>query len=524
MAIRDSILSDPEFSKLTPGDWQGKIAFRGVDTKYDHRLEEAILCYERKIPLLQKQLLEVAVAKAVPELYTDYPVGDEQTTINKIARLKDKLACCVKEKHLRRDKLVVRIPHDTNYYIDLNGGDDGADGLGTGTAWLTIENYTTTTVRSAGDIAYIRAGTTETIAAIVQFDEDGTTNALIQIIGCDSVTNDPWSDVSDVLPIIDFNSNAYYLYLNTDNYWGIKRLDIRNSTINTSGLGAVSFRSNEHCELVECTIHLNTVCGVGIYWGHANIIKTCALTSNGSYNIRGYVNNDNTVDGCALTGGTGTNYGIYLDNSPSVLYVKDSTFSGHGTNGVYINVVAWTYFRNCLFSDTTPFGNGANAKFYTYSEDHNQAAGATYFQSNTGIIRRVNAVQLDSVDSIQMEPGSAVGQYEPLSTADALYYGGWYEIDCPAGVTTLTIKARETVAWATDPGATEFYFVAEYLDGASGESRALAQSTQALSGTTEISFTMTFTPDTAAVVYIKAVLTKYESGKYVNISTEVAVS
>jgi hypothetical protein len=97
--------------------------------------------------------------------------------------------------------------HGTVYYIDLTNGDDANDGLEANDdhSWLTIAKYTSVTVRTAGDIAKVRANTTQVIGANVIFDEDGTTDALISIIGCDSVVNDPWGDASDVRPIFDLN-------------------------------------------------------------------------------------------------------------------------------------------------------------------------------------------------------------------------------------------------------------------------------------------------------------------------------
>ena len=62
------------------------------------------------------------------------------------------------------------------FYIDADGGNDGNAGTSTGAAWATLAQYTTTTARSAGDIAILRRNTTATYdnaGATLQFDEDG---------------------------------------------------------------------------------------------------------------------------------------------------------------------------------------------------------------------------------------------------------------------------------------------------------------------------------------------------------------
>ena len=102
---------------------------------------------------------------------------------------------------------------------------------------------------------------------------------------------------------------------------------------------------------------------------------------------------------------------------------------------------------------------------------------------------------------------------------------GDYQIWCPASATTITIKARETAAWATDPTSSEFYFEASYLDeAATSAHRATVASAQGLSGTTEISFTMTFTPAQAGWVYVTCNLKKYEAGKTINVSVKPTIS
>lgn len=76
----------------------------------------------------------------------------------------------------------MRNPIGTTYYIDADSGNDSNDGLSAGAAWKTAAQYTTTSVRTAGDIAICKRATTAaywTGDTTLNFDEDGTIAAPI---------------------------------------------------------------------------------------------------------------------------------------------------------------------------------------------------------------------------------------------------------------------------------------------------------------------------------------------------------
>ena len=103
------------------------------------------------------------------------------------------------------------------------------DGSSTANAFCHPNQYTTDEVRSAGDIGKMRANQTHVMSGIdINVDEHGVINNRIELRGCDSV-DDPWSDGSDVRPIIDFNNTSFKLRLDT-NYWKIKNLELKDST------------------------------------------------------------------------------------------------------------------------------------------------------------------------------------------------------------------------------------------------------------------------------------------------------
>lgn len=71
----------------------------------------------------------------------------------------------------------------STYYIDLDTGNDGNDGLSIGQAWLTPHQFTSGLPATAGDIAIMRRGTSITLASDVNFSNDGTLTNYISLIG-----------------------------------------------------------------------------------------------------------------------------------------------------------------------------------------------------------------------------------------------------------------------------------------------------------------------------------------------------
>lgn len=75
-----------------------------------------------------------------------------------------------------------RNPVGTTYYGDSDSGSDANSGLTTGLAWASLAQFTTTTIRSAGDIYILRNNTTANYGtSILDFDETGTINDPIII-------------------------------------------------------------------------------------------------------------------------------------------------------------------------------------------------------------------------------------------------------------------------------------------------------------------------------------------------------
>lgn len=486
--------------KLNDKDLMSKLHFRGVDVKRDNRLNEAIECYVRKIPLLIEQ----------------NKINKDPLIEEKIARLKEKLGCCIKELELRDAQKVDRtaILHDTIYYIDLTNGNDANDGLSADNdhSWKTIGKYTTTTVRTAGDIAYVRANTTQTLGAIINFDEDGTFNSPISIIGCDAVTNDPWGDASNIKPIINGNGGAYYLYIYGDNFWVLERLDLRNTTSSTNGI--LSINGSMGIKITSCDVSGCSARGTYITGISGVIFNNCTFSSNGTTNV--YYNSSNTGEfyNCTFNAGTGCSYGL---DTNGILYLYNCSFgqsSAHGTTDIVCRAII--YGQNCILnSGTALMSTGAHAFF----EDWQQNKGTHYSLSYWNIISDDSDIQIDSLDSVKLAP---------TTNSNALHWGthqyGTYKLWLASGSYTISVKARETAAWAVDPNSSAFFFRASYLNHATNATRTFVDSAQALSGTSEITFTMAVAPAQDGFVYVTPYLLAYASGKSINYSIKPSVT
>lgn len=495
-----------------------KAKLRGIEAKRDARINEAIACYVRKLPLLEER----TQAESRPDLW------------DKIERLKDKLATCLKELELRANKQIVRSNfHDTVYYIDLTAGDDAKDGLSTGNAWKTIEKYTTTTVRTAGDIAYVRANTTEAKNGTISFDEDGTPASPISVIGCDATVHDPWGDASNTKPIIDFGHNANsYFHLAFDDYWCLTRLDIKDGN---GSVGSININVCGGIVGTDLVVHGTTNAGNGhgvCIDGNSStvILRGCSFYDNKTTNVytSSYLGILECYD-CTFNGGAvGTTYGINADARTLIVNCSFGQTTAHTTADIVFYSAADITAQNCKFNAASPsWAGGASSYRGTFfSEDHNQVKGTQYTESGYDTITSDSAVPLNGLNSIKIAPKRAQLAGFP-SRPSAGYIPRWYDyaIFVAGGAAkTVTIKARETAAWTTDPTAQEFYFEASYLSNAATAERSFIKSAQALNGVNEIDFTMTFTPGQDGWVYIRCCLYKYEAGKSVNVSIKPVVS
>ncbi len=381
----------------------------------------------------------------------------------------------------------------------------------------TLNYWTTTLARTPGDNLFVRANTSEVITADVTFDEDGTNDEYIRVLGCDdgSSVGDPWGDGGNTKPIIDANNGAFQLYALQDRYWRLTRLDLRQSN-DASGIVQIT-TSSFGWLLEDCDIHDNDPGGMGIRVNNAHGAKFtgCAFWSNGTYSVQISAAQGLFFSGCTFDGGVATtDYGI-LSTSGSFA-VEDTTFGTttlHDTASIFPASGAQSIrCRNCLFTDVLEFANMTNqeqlACVFT-SEDHDQVSGAQKVFQFNGTVERQAGVQLDGEDTWNMLPVTLVSINWPLTLRKDPINGDW-QVWLPAAESTITVTCRETAAWAADPTADEFLMEVSYLNHAVNATRTKAVSAQALNGVVEVDFTVTITPSQAGWAFITMKLGIFE--------------
>lgn len=510
MAIDES-LTDIDWS-----EWDTKCKYRGVDHKRDEYLAELRIFYRLKYGEIErileavKNVIEIKILEA------------------KLIRIKDKYDCVRKEiegRELAVKEFVDREIHDTIYYIDLDGGNDGADGLTTGNAWLTLAQYTTTTVRTAGDIAYIRANTSESYASTLAFDEDGTAILPISIIGCDSVTNDPWSDSSDVQPTFTMTSAAY-TYFSFDNFWNIENMEFINASTSTNVIYNFLSYGNIY---TNCTFHSSngtpTASGINIRQSNISIID-CDFYDLGTYGVN--MNTDEPrpsfvlVKGCTFNGGANsTDYGIRAQSVVDIIDCDFGQTTSHDTADIQIEMGTKIRTRNCKF-DSGVSGSSLS-QWEIYNEDID-AYGGHEFETNQGVIVKDTVTVRGAADSsAKITPNSNCNINQPLQ----MYGNYMHELDpafklyCSAASTTVHVWIRADSAFSTYPLNTELYVEVSYLNHATLATRATAVSTDVLSdGSTWVDFDVNFTPAQEGWAYIHVKLGDYEAGRSVFVSVE----
>jgi hypothetical protein len=398
------------------------------------------------------------------------------------------------------------------YYIDLNGGNDGNTGLTIVQAWKTLEKFTTLTVRSPGDIAYVRANTTEIPAGIIGVDEDGDKDNLISIIGCDSTT-DPWGDGSDVRPVIDFNGTNNYFYFYNDWFWYIRNMEIKGAS---GTYGSVYVQRSPHIYFEGC-MFADTTNGVFAFESGGTTFTDCVFDSCnvGARLYQGICYfNGCTFDGCS--------YGFYIADHCAQAEFVDCLFgqtTPNTTQDFYINytdIKLW--FRNSKWNS---FAFNLNPDSYIFSENDQQVADAHKTWSSYGTVEKdTSIVRTGSGESsLLFEPNVSCGLYQPLEIHENSEFQHPFKFWLIKDIeTTLTIYIRATAAWAGYPTASELYFEASYLDHATLATRTKIQSTAVLSdGSTWVPFAVTFTPLQTGFAYGDIILKKYEAGKGIDV-------
>lgn len=395
----------------------------------------------------------------------------------------------------------------------------------------TLSKLTTTEVRTAGDVLYLRANITwtqGTEAVDILLDEDGTDDSYIKIIGCDAVTNDPWVDADNTLPIIDFEDAAYQIFCNSDKWWWFERIDLRQTN---DVLGLLQIKYGHYCYVKDCNFQDNNQANCeGIYLTMSAdvIIDGCTFTD--CYTASIWASSSIIeIDDCTFTAGADvkTDYGIFTDNGSRV-YMKDSTFvATFDLKDVHAGFGCQIFARNVKWSGK---GFGTSEGGAIFSEDDDATFESHITTIHSGVITRDttggNLHSGGANSSAKMAPSSTCGPNHPL-TLGGNPLSKDFKIWLSAAQHTVTVYANRVGSdWATEPVAANFYIQASYLSNGASAARSLSTaSTQDIADSdTWTGFTTTFTMAREGWAYIRVSLEKYESGKFVYIDIKPVVS
>lgn len=516
-SLTTEISLDKDYKDLTDNEWDAKTTYRGLHERSQIDFDYLENLYPKKI---EHARLMIATEKDVEMLA--YWVAKE-------ARMLDKLACVIEEQRLRKEEFVVRLnTHEAaDYYIDYVGGNDSSAGTATGTAWKTISKYTTTTARVPGDRAFLRAAITwnqGTEATDIVFDEDGSIDAYISIIGCDSVTNDPWGDASDVKPIIDFEDASYNILLSTDDYWWLERLDVKRCG---DGVGCVYIQISNYVYFKDCDFSDNASAG-GVGINGIQCIATidgCTLEDIGSKAVYVQQGGYCFVKDTTITAGTGinTDKAFEAEKGGMIDAVDCTLVATFATADCFAETGSTIRLRNVNLSGK---GNNISTASILLSEDNDATfeAQVTTYPHGT-ITRGTTSPRGGGADSFAiMAPDADCGLNVPLRLGDRV--AGFARAWKTAGSYTATVYARVDSAWDSALSASEAYMITSELDNAGTAARVERQSAQTIDNdTTWTAFTTSISPAREGWVYFWFYLAEYEDAtEKVDVDIKVSAS
>jgi len=479
-----------QFESMNDIEFNKELIRRGTYLKHDHQLEELKVMYPDKIQRFN-QLIEQA----------QYQEEKDELIIER-DRLIDKYEIVLLEEEVRIGDLFYRNPVGTTYYIDCNAGNDSHAGTSTGTAWETINKYTTTTIRTAGDIGIIRAGTKCNQTADIAFDEDGTEDNYLHLIGADSI-NDPWSDSSDIKPIIDFLGGNYNMIASYDNYWRFYNLNIINSTDYSSllymrGVGTVI----DNC-IFNNSGNPRQVINFQDYYG---LIKNSKIIGDLSSNYAALAINT----GGSLNSKNNFYLGKYcVGPSASFIYSYNDTFNCSSTLMISFSG-GKGIFDKFVLKNTPPYlcsNLDSSSMGYCQYNDYNNGSTLKYSMINGGILEKENSIVRTGGSSSSLKMTTTSNSRKNASYIDRNIFpydklGDFKMWNDDTSEITISMWAR-AFGWATLPDNSTFFLRATYLNESSLPNRIHINSTQEFSANDVWQeFNVTFTPARSGWIYL----------------------
>lgn len=416
--------------------------------------------------------------------------------------------------------------HTDDAGVSKNADVSSMDGATIANAFVSFNQYTKTEIRTADDVLFVRANETHgTNGVNITFDENGNYDDYIKIIGCDSVTNDPWGDSSDVKPIIDFENLSYQAYLLSDHYWYLERLSFKQSNTIMVYNNQANYNYFKDCNFSDG----NSSATTGLFLNKCGYITVDGCTFTDCFgNALRIEMAEVTVKNTTFTAGidVGTDNGIKI--SWSTLHLSDSTFVGSfDTKDISMSAISTAWARNVNWS-----GSGIVVGLYCilYSEDDNSVFEEQITDLYIGTITRgTTSPRGGGADSFAiMAPSSVCGPKSPLRLGDKL--SGAFKIWVATNAaSTITIYARVNSAWASALAAGECYIKASYLSDAANADRTELQSSEQITNDaawTALTITIPASnPKRDGRVYVWFYLEEYEAAdKKVEVDIKPVIS
>lgn len=409
-------------------------------------------------------------------------------------------------------------------------------------AWLTLEQFTTTTTRSAGDNCYVRANKTETPAGNISADEYGTAGGgYISLIGCDSVEADPWHDGSDVKPIINFNNADRKVDIQIP-FWRLRNLDFTNSNcVSWLNGGVVLMAAGQLVQKCKFREYRNTS-GASLVVRNSPgfTMEDCEFINNSGQHLWLDAQGSVAAYRCKFDGGAlyGTDYGFSAysgngvfedcdfgqtsahDNSDMLYTIPEIRFRRCRFNKVEVGY-SWSddgpmFFEDCSMPSSRGSGNHILTRGYIMEKETSvvrSGGGATSLKiTNPSWTNYANIIA--GIGNPAMVFNQSVSKQSQMSFV-------WLK----PGKRTISIYVRAITSFATPPTAGELFLEASYLNNPSGTDRKIVVSTQTISGTTWYQLSVEVNPQKEGPVFFDLKYGKYDSGGngiYVDLTPVVA--
>lgn len=530
------VLSKYELLQLIEDTWQSspfstwkqrddQMHFRTIHVKYDWQIDGFATKYQHKAMRLVDfyQRIRNGENGCPPEELEDKLNSIREKIIIVAEKWRDTLI----EIRGRNLGFFKRTPIGTNYYVDFDNGSDGNDGLSTTTAYKSLAPFLTNATLANGDRCLVRANMTEIRSADYNATDDGglTEAERIKIIGCDSITNDPWGDASDVRPTINFNNQQYTWYFANDCGWQVERMIVRGSADAAYDASQITFEYSVNCKLKSCLLKDNYyTSGRGSYVNAGRVYyEDCDFEGNSYTGIGLTYESTAWLKNCRFNGGEFTQlYGVSTYGSVFAEGCSFGQTTPHNTADIIVNSCTVYVCRNCVFNKfVATSGNTSGIVVWE------NCTGLPSGYSELGGVLHYAGVTMKVTDTLPSgKTGFSLKQiltYTYLASSARDTYGLMFDLPhsygpmpiyLDAGTYTVTVKIRAAEAFSVYPTASELFLRASYYDDPESWSTAEVESDEVLSdGSTWVDFNVTFTHERSGIVWLDVRNGKYENGK-----------